>query len=232
MTDYFIWNGVDCRTKGIHVSELPPITIPLERSKQTNVPGRPGSLTQLEGDDVYDDMILTATCFIADPAQIPAIAAWLKGKGTVTFANRTGGYYKARIANQIPFEKVLRGNPHCSFAVNFRCYPFWYQENVSDVTITTSGDTITNPGSVYSEPLITVYGSGNITLMVGTTIVELTDVSSSIVLDCALKEAYKGTTLMNDHMSGDFPVLKPGLNAVSWSGNVTRIVISPRWRFL
>ena len=232
MTDYFIWNGVDCRTKGIHVSELPPITIPLERSKQTNVPGRPGSLTQLEGDDVYDDMILTATCFIADPAQIPAIAAWLKGKGTVTFANRTGGHYNARIANQIPFEKVLRGNPHCTFAVNFRCYPFWYQENVSDVTITTSGDTITNPGSVYSEPLITVYGSGNITLMVGTTIVELTDVSSSIVLDCALKEAYKGTTLMNDHMSGDFPVLKPGLNAVSWSGNVTRIVISPRWRFL
>ena len=227
MTDYFIWNGVDCRTKGIHVSELPPITIPLERSKQTNVPGRPGSLTQLEGDDVYDDMILTATCFIADPAQIPAIAAWLKGKGTVTFANRTGGYYKARIANQIPFEKVLRGNPHCTFAVNF-----WYQENVSDVTITTSGDTITNPGSVYSEPLITVYGSGNITLMVGTTIVELTDVSSSIVLDCALKEAYKGTTLMNDHMSGDFPVLKPGLNAVSWSGNVMRIVIKPNWRYL
>ena len=232
MTDYFIWNGVDCRTKGIHVSELPPITIPLERSKQTNVPSRPGSLTQLEGDDVYDDMILTATCFIADPAQIPAIAAWLKGKGTVTFANRTGGHYIARIANQIPFEKVLRGNPHCSFAVNFRCYPFWYQENVSDVTITTSGDTIINPGSVYSEPLITVYGSGNITLMVGTTIVELTNVSGSIVLDCALKEAYKGTTLMNDHMSGDFPVLKPGLNAVSWSGNVTRIVIKPNWRYL
>ena len=232
MTDYFIWNGVDCRTKGIHVSELPPITIPLERSKQTNVPGRPGSLTQLEGDDVYDDMILTATCFIADPAQIPAIAAWLKGSGTVTFANRTGGYYNARIANQIPFEKILRGNPHCSFAVNFRCYPFWYQENVSDVTITTSGDTITNPGSVYSEPLITVYGSGNITLMVGTTIVELTDVSSSIVLDCALKEAYKGTTLMNDHMNGDFPVLKPGLNAISWTGSVTSILVKPNWRYL
>ena len=232
MTDYFIWNGVDCRTKGIHVSELPPITIPLERSKQTNVPGRPGSLTQLEGDDVYDDMILTATCFIADPAQIPVIAAWLKGKGTVTFANRTGGHYNARIANQIPFEKVLRGNPHCSFAVNFRCFPFWYKDNVSDVTITTSGSTITNPGSVYSEPLITLTGSGDITLMVGTTIVELTGITSGIVLDCALKEAYKGTALMNNHMSGDFPILKPGLNAISWSGNVTSVVISPRWRYL
>ena len=232
MQDYFIWNGTDCRDYGIHVTEQPPITIPSERSTQTNVPGRPGSLTQLEGEDVYDDLLLTATCFISDPTQIPAIATWLKGAGTVTFANRTGGYYKARIANQISFEKVLRGNPHCSFAVNFLCYPFWYQENVSDVTITTSGNTITNPGSVYSEPLITVYGSGNITLMVGTTIVELTNISSSIVLDCALKEAYKGTTLMNNHMSGDFPVLKPGLNAISWSGNVTSIIMKPNWRFL
>ena len=111
MQDYFLWNGVDCRTYGIHVTEQPPITIPLERSTQTNVPGRPGSLTQLEGEDVYDDMILTATCFISDPAQIPAIAAWLKGSGTVAFANRTGGYYKARIANQIPFEKVLGAIP-------------------------------------------------------------------------------------------------------------------------
>ena len=214
------------------MTEQPPITIPLERSTQTNVPGRPGSLTQLEGEDVYDDMILTATCFISDPAQIPVIAAWLKGSGTVTFANRTGGYYKARIANQIPFEKVLRGNPHCTFAVNFRCYPFWYQENVPDVTITTSGTTVTNPGSVYSEPVLTVTGSGDITLMVGTTIVELTGVSGNITIDSVLKEAYKGTTLMNDHMSGDFPVLKPGLNGISWTGTVTQVVISPNWRSL
>ena len=232
MTDYFIWNGVDCRQYGIHVSELPPITIPLERSTQTNVPGRPGSLTQLEGEDVYDDMILTATCFISDPAQIPAIAAWLKGSGTVAFANRTGGYYKARIANQIPFEKVLRGNPHCTFAVNFRCYPFFYADVGDDITITTSGTTVTNPGSVYSEPRITLTGSGDITLMVGTTIVELTGITGSIVIDSALQEAYVGNTLMNDHMSGDFPVLKPGQNAISWSGTVTKIIISPRWRYL
>ena len=55
MQDYFLWNGVDCRTYGIHVTEQPPITIPAERSTQTNVPGRPGSLTQMEGEDVYDE---------------------------------------------------------------------------------------------------------------------------------------------------------------------------------
>ena len=101
-----------------------------------------------------------------------------------------------------------------------------------DITITISGTTITNPGSVYSEPKITLTGSGDITLMVGTTIVELMDISGSIVIDSALQEAYIGNTLMNDHMCGDFPVLKPGQNAVSWSGTVTRVVVKPNWRFL
>ena len=208
------------------------LTILLKRSTQTNVPGRPGSLTQLEGEDVYDDMILTATCFISEPAQIPAIAAWLNGSGTVTFANRTGGYYKARIANQIPFEKVLRGNPHCTFTVNFRCFPFWYQEDAATITVTTSGTMVTNPGGIYAEPILTVYGSGDITLMVGTTTVELENISGSIVLDCALQEAYLGSTLMNDHMTGEFPVLKPGANAISWAGTVTKVVIQPNWRYL
>ncbi len=230
--DYFIWNGVDCRNYGIHVSEQPPITIPQERSTQTTVPGRPGSLTTLEGKDVYDDLVLTAECFISDPTQIPAIAGWLKGSGTVTFANRLGGHYNARIANQIPFEKVLKGNPHCTFAINFRCYPFWYQDGVSSITITASGSTITNPESVYAEPIITVYGSGTITLMVGTTIVELENISGSITVDSVVQEAYKGQTLMNDHMSGDFPILRPGMNAISWSGSVTRVVIQPNWRYL
>ena len=232
MQDYFLWNGQDCRQYGIHVTEQPPITIPAERSKQTVVPGRPGSLTTLEGEDVYDDLLLTATCFLADPARITAIAAWLRGGGTVTFANRIGGHYKARVANQIPFEKVLRGNPHRSFAVNFRSFPFWYRDNVSDITVTASGTFITNPGTVYAEPIITVTGAGNISLMVGTTPVELENIQGSITLDCELKEAYSGSTLMNSHMTGDFPRLQPGANAVSWSGAVTKVVIQPRWREL
>lgn len=232
INDWFEWNGVRCTAHGIRVSEQPPISIPAERATFTNVPGRSGSLTTLQGEDVYDDMIMTVTCFIQDTTRIAEIAAWLKGSGTVTFANRPGGYYQARIVNQIDFEKILRGNPHRSFAVNFRCKPFWHAQNVSDIVVTTSGTLVTNPGSVYSEPLMTVCGSGDITLMVGMTVIELTEVSGNIVLDSVLKEAYKGTSLMNERMTGDFPVLKPGMNAISWSGTVTRVVIQPNWRYL
>ena len=85
---------------------------------------------------------------------------------------------------------------------------------------------------MYSEPILTVTGSGNITLMVGTTIVELENISGSIVIDSVLQEAYQGTTLMNDHMNGEFPVLKPGANAISWIGAVTKVVVRPNWRYL
>ena len=47
-----------------------------------------------------------------------------------------------------------------------------------------------------------------------------------------MREAYSGTTGLNSAMSGEFPVLKPGQNAISWSGDVTKVEISPNWRYL
>ena len=233
MIDWFEWNGTRCTEYGIYVSEQPPVTIPQERSKQTTIPGRPGSLSTLEGEDVYDDLTLTATCFIRDPAFIPSIAAWLKGGGTVTFANRPGGFYHAHVSNQIPFEKILRGNPHRSFAVNFRCSPpFWYVNNPAEVTISNGSAVVVNPGSVYSEPIFHVYGSGDITLIVNDTFIELEGIEDSIVLNSVIQEAYQGEMLLNEKVEGDFPVLKPGNNLISYSGDISRVIIAPNWRYV
>ena len=232
MKDWFEWNGVRCTEYGIHVLEQPPLTIPNERVTYTDIPGRPGSLTTLEGDDVYEDVTLTAKCMIADPAAIPAIAGWLKGGGKVTFASREGGFYHARIINQIPFEKILRGNPHCSFSVNFRCKPFWYANLGEPVTLTAASNVLFNPGSAYSEPIITVNGSGDITLIINEEFVELTGIDESITLNSEIQEAYCGGTLMNERMDGEFPMLKPGNNLISWTGEVTSLVIQPNWRYL
>ena len=70
MLDWFEWNGVRCTEYGVHVKELPPITLAAERASFTNVPGRSGSLTTLEGDDIYDDLILPVICVLDDPTKI------------------------------------------------------------------------------------------------------------------------------------------------------------------
>ena len=91
---------------------------------------------------------------------------------------------------------------------------------------------LVNPGSVYSEPIIHVYGSGDATLIVNDTFVELEGIEDSIVLNSVIQEAYKDETLLNEKMEGEFPMLKPGNNLISWSGDIDRMVIQPNWRYL
>ena len=235
MNNWFKWNGVSCLDYGMYVTELPPPTIPPERVTHTDVPGRAGSLTTYEGDYIYEDMVLTCTCVLSDPSRIPAIAGWLRGSGTVTFADRDGGFYYASISNQIPFEKILRGNPHRMFSINFRCQPFWYVDAPEAISFDPSTDStgiITNPGNVPSEPIIHITGTGEITLMIGSNIIELSDIDGEIVIDSQLQEAYSGNTSLNSRMSGDFPVLAPGHNANAWTGDVSAISFEPNWRYL
>lgn len=235
MNNWFKWNGVNCLQYGIYVTELPPPTTPAERVTYITIPGKAGSMTMREGEYVYDDILLSCTCVIADPLKIPDVSGWLRGTGIVTFSDRDGGFYYATIVNQISFEKILRGNPHRVFTVNFRCNPFWHAESSQTIDFmpaTTTADIINNPGNVPSEPVITVTGTGDITIVVGLTIIELSEMNGSITINSQLQEAYDGMTCLNSKMNGDFPLLQPGQNAISWSGNVTAISIEPNWRYL
>ena len=160
------------------------------------------------------------------------MAAYFRGAGKLYLPNRPDGYYEARVINQISFRKILRGRSPRSFTVNFRCKPlFRLYSGETEQTIETSGASITNPSTVQAKPKITIAGSGDVTLMVGgTQIVELTGIEEGIVLDSEIQEAYWGETLQNSRMSGPFPTLKPGPNAISWSGGtVTSVKITPRW---
>lgn len=232
MNDWFEWNGKRCTELGIHVAEQPPITLPNERATFTAVPGKAGTLTTLEGDDVYDDMILSATCFIADPTKIPEIAAWLRGDGKVTFANRTGGFYYARIVNQISFEKILRGNPHRSFVVNFRCQPFFYHDPNAPIRFTAPDVFLASQGSVFAEPIIAVTLSGDAEISFGGYTFELTGLTGTVTIDCERQEALQDYMSVTDHMTGEFPRLLPVGSYIGWTGGVTELSITPNWRSL
>lgn len=228
---WFEWNGVKSTEYGLYVSDQPPITRATERVSTVTVPGRSGTLTKTEGEDVYEDIVLTAQCVMKSAERINDICKWLKGSGKVTFANRPGGFYYGRVSNQIPFEKVMRGRENLNCAIVFRCKPFWYKSGETEETLSASGN-VTNSGSVYSEPIITVTGTGDGTLMIGETLIELTGLTGSITIDSELMEAYSGQTDMNAHMSGDFPRLKPGTNGVSWTGGITAVKIRKNTRYL
>ena len=109
--------------------------------------------------------------------------------------------------------------------------PFSY-DIFSQSLIKTAPFKIFNIGTFDSEPIITVFGSGNITLKVNGQNVYLTGITDRITLDSEMQNAYRGTASMNSRMSGEFPVLSVGQNDITWSGNVTKLEIQPNWRWV
>jgi len=233
MKDYFIWRGQKCTELGITVLELPDIVIPKERVTFTTIPGRSGAIATTEGTDVYDDITLSCTCYVKNTADVTRIAAYLRGSSVLRLPNRPGGYYEARIINQISFERILRGSPARTFTVNFRCKPLFRLDSGETAVTVTSGQFLNNPTGTQARPIISITGSGDITLMVGTQIITLGGISGGIVLDSEFQEAYYNGVLLNSKMTGNFPVLPAGNTAISWSGgNVTKVEVTPRWMSL
>lgn len=232
LNDWFTWNGTRCTDYGIHVVRQPELIRPPERITFTSVPGRSGAFTTLEGMDVYDDFLLSVECVVRDTSNLVNIFAWLKGSGKLTLATRPGGFYDACIVNQISLEQILRGNPHRRFVLNFRCQPFFYLSGVANISVSASGSYLTNPGSVFSEPVLKVTLTSDAQITMGGSYFELAGVTGTVTVDTPLKETYKSYSSYNSKMSGDYPTLLPGENIITWSGGVTGIIITPNWRQL
>ena len=232
MADWFAWNSVKCTDYGIHVLTHPAISRPKERVTTQTVPGRSGTLTITEGDCVYDEFIASCECIAPDPASIPAFSAWLHGPGVVMFGNRPTGFYHARVSNQIDFETVVRGRLQRKFMLNFRCQPFLFLLGVEIIVLTSAGQ-IVNQGTVFAEPIITVEGTGDIDLMFGEVTLGITALASSITIDVPQRLAYHdGVNLTGSLTGDDWPTLPVGTTTISWTGNVTRLTITPNWRTL
>lgn len=121
-----------------------------------------------------------------------------------------------------------------AFELEFDCKPQRFLKSGETVVSRTSAGSISNPTMFAAKPLIKVTGSGNVTLTVGTYTVAISGISSYINLDCEDQDAYKTASENQNNKvtitAGDsFPVLVPGSNAISWTGSVTKVEITPRW---
>lgn len=228
------FNGVTAASKGVIVVDYPPYVKPQSRVKVLTIPGRNGSLTIDE--EAYENIELECRCVALPTANIESISDWLTGSGDLILGNASDKSLKARVDGQISFDKIVSGHQHRGFTIPFVCQPGRYvHPPVDDIVRTTTG-TVTNPGTMPSQPKIKVVATGEITLTVGTSIMLINgpETEWTLVIDSELMDCFDGTMtiLRNDWMTGDFPLLNPGANAVNWSGTVASVTITPRWRYL
>ena len=226
MIGSFIFKGVDSSDYLI-VNVLPPIYKAAKDITIIEVPGRDGFLTEDLGS--YKSITKSVECTIRDLSQIDYICSWLTGSGEVVFSNELTKKYKAVIINQIEFKRVFAN--YRSFIIQFECQPHKYSLDNSIITLIATG-AILNSGSANSKPIIKVFGTGAITLTINSNVVSLTNIVDYVTIDSDLMDAYKDTQLMNNYMSGEFPILISGNNTISWTGTVTKVEITLNLRWI
>lgn len=225
MSAYFIFKGINSSDYLI-VNKLPPIVKPTKDIEKIEVQGRDGFLTQDNG--TYRGILKPTECAIRDLSNIDFICSWLSGSGDVIFSNEPDKKYKATIINQIDFNKIL-WDFH-DFIIQFECQPHKYALTNSIITLTTSG-TVNNTGTKNSKPVLKLYATGTVDLTINSSVIHLTNISSYVIIDSDLLDCYKDTLSMNNNMVGEFPELVPGNNTISWTGSVTKLEITPNWRW-
>jgi len=214
---------------GLRITE-PPVVPPTKRIMESiDVDGREGTLTLLKGWEDITFRLRVALMGTNIQRRFREILPIILAAKTIYFSNDSDVYFIIKHSNAGGLERKL--TTLYDFPLTFICEPFRYMRNVETITMTTLGK-VTNPGSVFSRPIIKVYGTGNQTLTVGSALTKLNILAGHLTLDSALMECYQGDVAQNNQMQGPFPVFDMGETKITWSSGISKIEIEPRWRFL
>lgn len=236
MRNYIILNDrSSADIPGLLIQSLAPISKPLLRNQIEEIDGRDGDIVMPLGYAAYDKDVSIG---LYGKFDVDDVIEYFNSEGKVVFSNEPDKYYKYQVLNQIDFERLVRFR---TATVTFHVQPFKYANDEKAKTYTSFDNnsvTIRNNGNIYSRPTITIFGTGTINLSLNGNqifVINLGDQESQITIDAQNLEAYDADTnvLMNRSVDGDYDNLrlKVGINTISWSGSVTKIVINKysRW---
>lgn len=218
---------------GIYLTKTPVIPSPKRRVTATQIFGRNGNLNYDEG--TYDDITVSVECgFVGDVfSRLNDIKAWLfeSGSSPLVFSFENDKKYIAQVVNAIDFEIALR--KFGQFVIVFNCEPFRYAVTEPKVSIINNNTALINNGTVACQPVIEVYGSGDILLAIGSQQLQLKGISNKIILNSILQDAYDDALgNLNSKVTGEYFVLPVGSNNVAWTGSVTKVDITQNRRWL
>lgn len=235
-----IFKGVQDSTVGAFMADRPTKHGGAPRGLRADIEGRDGSLWLPDGG--AEPVVLQVPFYVPAAADQIAAMDWLSGAGDLVFSDDAQYCWKAQVLDDVQLRHPVRRLEGIELNVVFTCAPYRFLVNETALTFTDIA-TFAGQGSVPSHPVITVYGSGDIHLMINDCTVAFDDIDEYITLDCdammALKDGVNVSpqvSLLSDVYETEWPTLLPAgsTNMISWElidGTVSSVVIQPRWRF-
>lgn len=201
MQPWFVWNDRNSYAEGLWINKLPKIGHGQERIQEIVIPGRAGSLTMLEGEDVYEGYVREITVITRnDNARIQNILDWLRGSGELITSNESDKIYDARISGEVFFERI--SNDLCQAKIPFYCEPFKRSRNPERIEQTANSGTIFNMGNVATKPIVYLEcAEESITVGINGDEMTFANLYGTIKIDCDAKVVLKDA---EQYHSGDY----------------------------
>jgi phage-related protein len=233
MSDYFMFDGVDCRDYNILAFRNDTFGADAISYNVVSVPGRNGDL--LINNNRYPNRQHVYDCVIYDDAEenYKAFREFIMSKVGYFRLEDTWDddvFYSAYVSTSLaPVTTMDAGM--IKFKLGFTRKPQRYLKTGETVTSLFYSGSINNPTLYASKPLLRVYGNG--VLGIGSDSLTIRNNAREYIdIDCADGLAYRDVVNMNTSviLSGfDFPVLNPGSNNISIANGITRVDRPPRW---
>jgi len=234
----FVINGVESNEFNSLIQERPAIPSARRKINMRAVPGISGDY--IFDEEAYENVSLSLSLYTKgkDEAEVRK----MKEKVVTTFD--TGSYIDLILYSdpnyvyEVIATESMEYQPDGStplllpYTVGLSAKPFKRLRNTETFE---NESTIINPMPYTSKPEITLYGTGDMQLHVNGVEYPFQEIDEHVVIDSEVEHAYKQTNIdilnRNNRMyTIDFPVLTPGENTLSISGNATSFKVEPRWK--
>lgn len=228
--DAIIDDKYSMRDFKMYITSRPIIPVAKRNIELIDIPGRDGSLTKFKG---YRDREVSIPFKFLDyeniSRRIREITPILLNAKKIVFNDDFEIFYKIKSVEIEDVERSLRVIG--SFVVKFIVDPFSYFTN-NEIIEVIKDISIFNAGTYKSQPHIKIYGNGNLQVSINSNTFQIDNVEEYVEIDSELLICYKKTINKGPDMIGEFPILYIGENNITLSSNITKVEITPNWRFL
>lgn len=238
---FFTYNGRSSADFHLYIESKNIFSAPAFDLSFQSIPGRNGDL--LLSNNRFANLLVSYTAFVARrnvqslADTLRQVKGWLYTQPDryhpITDSYDPGFVRYGVIKEGLDMEEQL--NRLGLFTVTFSCKPFRYSLAGSEpVAVPAFGGVLSNPFPFISRPYIRVEGSGSGALTIqsaeNNSTWTFSDLDGYVEVDAEQMNIYKSTQLKNHTVTGDgFPLLYPGNNALSFSGGITGLSVTPRW---
>ena len=228
----FIFNGVNSESYGVWIKGSGVYNAPERIYESIEIPGRNGTLTLDGGAFREIEHTYPAFIYMNFDSNIEGLRNALMaspGCHRLEDSYHPDEFYLARYMDGLEASVFPLGTAG-EFDLKFVRDPRRFLTSGETVQTISSGGSINNPTLFPAKPLIKVTGYG--TLTVGSQQIVIAQHFASVNIDCEMMDCYSGTSNANAYvtMQGNyFPELPSGNTGITYSGNITKVEITPRW---